>query len=481
MRTTGGEEIAMPELPDRPDIDQLRRQARDLYRAAAVGEPDARARVFTVSDRIALSTAQLAVAREYGHPSWPALQAEVSRRRALLAAPSPQSPSADTPGPGGWLDLRYSFGGGAAIQTAEGVMSPEVLTVGSGHAELHASGVVYAQEPFKPVLWRSRREQWPRPSFCDLTGTDDKGAAYALRFGSGSLHFARPGEAPQRSDVSFWVDPVPRMDASWIELRAQNGSATRLAPSPRAAVRVGDLTAVSAGAAAARSLEELAYHLLELRHSNPFQDLSRQRAHALARAAEIQLSGELDNAAELSGQLARLCDRLTDMHLADELPGRWNRFFDALNQADGPERYLDLTAAVPRVEGLAVQLDHFVSTPDSWQLYLRAMPTWWGRSEDGHRKWALASVRADDDQGGQYLSTFGGSTGHRDHEELKLKFVPRIDPLARSLQLTFSSGGAEAAVDLDLAFIPEKPAVREAAAPHRRRLSAQAVFDRDRR
>jgi hypothetical protein len=243
------------------------------------------------------------------------------------------------------------------------------------------------------------------------------------------------------------------MDASWIDLRAQNGSATRLVPSPRAAVRVGDVTPVSAGAAATRSLDELAYHLLELRHSNPLQDLSKERADALARAAEIQQSGELGSAAELPGQLARLCDRLTDQHLEDELPVRWYRFLDALDQADGPERHLDIAAAVPRIEDLAVQLDHFVSGPDSWQLYLRAMPTWWGRSEDGHRKWALVSVRADDDQGGQYLSTFGGSTGHRDHEELKLKFVPRIDPLARRLKLTFSSHAAEAVVDLDLAFV----------------------------
>jgi hypothetical protein len=442
----------MPELPDRPDIDQLRRQARDLYRAATAGEPDARARVLAVSDRMALSTAQLAMAREYGYPSWPALQAEARRRRALLAAPSPQSPSAVTRGPGSWLDPRYSFGGGTAMQTADGVLSPEVLTIGSEHAELHASGMVYSQEPSRPGL-RRWREQRPRPRLNDLTARDDKGAAYALRFGSGSLHFARPGAALQRSDVSYWVDPVPPVDASWIELHARDGSGTRLLPSPRAAVRVGEVTQVSAGAAAARSLDELAYHLLELRHSLPFQDLSKERAHALARAAEIRQSGVPDSAAELSGPLARLCDRLTDLHLEDELPGRWYRFRDALSQADGPERCLDVAAAVPRVGGLAVQLDHFVSRSDSWQLYLRAMPTWWGRSEDGHRKWALVSVRADDDQGGHYLSVFGGSSGHRDHEDLKLKFVPRIDPLARSLKLTFSSGSAEAAVDLDLAFV----------------------------
>lgn len=49
----------MPELPDRPDLDQLRRQARELLRAAASGEPDAAARLGAVSERVTLSAAQL--------------------------------------------------------------------------------------------------------------------------------------------------------------------------------------------------------------------------------------------------------------------------------------------------------------------------------------------------------------------------------------------------------------------------------------
>jgi hypothetical protein len=70
----------MPELPDRPDLDQLRRLARELLRAADNGEPSAVARLRAVSDRVTLSAAQLAVAREYGYRSWAALKAEVERR-----------------------------------------------------------------------------------------------------------------------------------------------------------------------------------------------------------------------------------------------------------------------------------------------------------------------------------------------------------------------------------------------------------------
>jgi len=71
----------MSELPDRPDLDQLRRQAKELLRAAADGEPRARARLRAVSERVTLSAAQLAIAREHGFASWPALRAEAERRR----------------------------------------------------------------------------------------------------------------------------------------------------------------------------------------------------------------------------------------------------------------------------------------------------------------------------------------------------------------------------------------------------------------
>ncbi len=73
----------MPELPGRPDPDQLRRQARELLRAADGGEPAALSRLRAVSGQLTLSAAQLAVAREHGFLSWPALRAEVQRRRSF--------------------------------------------------------------------------------------------------------------------------------------------------------------------------------------------------------------------------------------------------------------------------------------------------------------------------------------------------------------------------------------------------------------
>jgi hypothetical protein len=451
----------MPELPDHPDIDQLRHQARELLRAATAGVPAAVARIRAVSDRAALSTAQLAVAREYGYPSWAALHGEVARRRTVSSAASSQVPATGLVNPAVRADLRYSFGGGAPIQTANGVLSPEVLTVGPGHAELHASGVVDADMRSRRVRRPWRQRQWPAPSFDDLAATDEKGAIYTLAVGSASVHQAEPGKARQLSEVSFWVDPMPPAETAWIELRAQNGSATRLLRSRRAALRVGDLAAVSAAADAEHKLEELAYSLLSFRHRYPFYDLQTERADTNTRSAQIQqVAGDLATGSDLPAQLERLSASLPEQRLADDLPADWQRFLDAATQVDGLARHLDLAAAVPPLEGVFIQLDHLVSRPGSWSLYLRAMPTWWSESGDGHRKWERVSVRASDDLGGRYASTFGGSSGHEDHEELQLEFLPRIDPLARSLKLTFSADAAEAAVDLalDRDLDPDPPA-----------------------
>lgn len=83
----------MSELPVRPDLDQLRRQARELLRAAGAGDAEALRRIHAVSQKRTLSAAQLAIAREHGFPSWPRLRAEVLRRRASGETPSGTSGS----------------------------------------------------------------------------------------------------------------------------------------------------------------------------------------------------------------------------------------------------------------------------------------------------------------------------------------------------------------------------------------------------
>lgn len=390
----------MSELPERPDLDQLRRQARELLRAATGGEPQARARIGAVSERATLSAAQLAVAREYGFPSWPALRAEAARRRLMSEAAAkppgrPGHPHASAAGD------RWTLGGATAIETAAGTLSPSALIIGPDDAVLDVSLLRTAEtqrrlsDPgrmrapgirFVAALFGRHPAHSPMPRFDDVLVTDDQGRRYTLRFESGSILHARPGQDPRPMPWRLRLDPVPARECRWLELRTQGGSAARLLPAARPAVRVGEL------APAAESLAE------------------RERG-------DLAVTG---------------------------MPGAGQR-------ADGQQQHLDIAAGLPPVDGTAVQFDSLISEPDTWCIYLRARPGWWIYSDDRHRKWAAMSVDAEDNLGGLYQSDFGGSTGHGDWEELILRFRPRLDPLARSLTVTFTGARDQVAVEIRLA------------------------------
>jgi Family of unknown function (DUF5990)/Domain of unknown function (DUF5655) len=106
----------MSSLPDRPDLAQLRRQARELQRAAAGGDPGALRRVQQVSARTTLSAAQLAMAREYGFASWAKLKEEAERGRASAPDTGPPAPAPTEP----WRDLLAGDGDDDADTLIEG-------------------------------------------------------------------------------------------------------------------------------------------------------------------------------------------------------------------------------------------------------------------------------------------------------------------------------------------------------------------------
>jgi hypothetical protein len=70
-------------LPERPDLDQLRRRAKELRNAVGAGDPQAAERVRSYTSGTTLAAAQLAIAREFGFPSWTQLTLEVRRKRMI--------------------------------------------------------------------------------------------------------------------------------------------------------------------------------------------------------------------------------------------------------------------------------------------------------------------------------------------------------------------------------------------------------------
>ena len=81
-RSTPSESFAPRRLPEHPNLDQLRKQAKELLESYRSGDPSAMAEVrrferHATYDKFALHDAQRVLARSYGFASWPKLKAFV--------------------------------------------------------------------------------------------------------------------------------------------------------------------------------------------------------------------------------------------------------------------------------------------------------------------------------------------------------------------------------------------------------------------
>jgi len=432
----------MPDLPERADIDQLRRKARELLRAAVAGEPEALARLRAVPGRPTLAAAQLAIAREHGLPSWPALRSEVESRRQ-------SSDDSQLRAAIGWPEARditrgrWSFGGAGTIETAEGELTLGILIAGPEGASLDASLAV-AEAVASARQW----ERWI-PELRDVTVTDDQGSTSTVRFESG---YADSGQR-RRFEVACAVDPVPAGGRGWLDVRGRDASVTRLLRSGLAPVRVAGLSPV-AGSPAERELRDMAWWILRdyLHHDlRQGPDLKRRCRDVLAQTATLREGGLADGASPLPGQLTRLCTALIRQRPPSALPGGWHSVLDAADRADGPRLHVDLDTALPPVDGTAVRLNTLASWPGSWDLHLQATPGWWTHSTDGQHMRDAVTVFAEDDLDGLYLSNFGGSFGRPGYEEVKLTMRPRLAPEARFLTLTFASETQQVTAEIPLA------------------------------
>jgi ankyrin repeat protein len=76
--------MSLRSLPDRPDLQQYKKQAKDLLKSVRAGDPDALRRMrehhARELDRIVLADAQLVLAREHGFDSWPKFVREIESR-----------------------------------------------------------------------------------------------------------------------------------------------------------------------------------------------------------------------------------------------------------------------------------------------------------------------------------------------------------------------------------------------------------------
>ena len=331
----------MPDLPERADLDQLRRQARELLRAAAAGEPEALARLAAVSERRTLAAARLAVAREHGLSSWPALRSGVESRRQ----PADWQPRAGTGLPetqnialGRWL-----FGGGGIIEVEEGELTLGILVAGPEGASLEASLAVA-----EAVASARQSRRWA-PELRDVTVTDDQGSTCTVRFESGYADSVRR----RRFEEACAVDPVPAGGSRWLDVRGRDASVTRLLRSGPAPVRAGGLSPV-AGSPAERELRDMAWWILRdyLHHDlREGPGLKRRCRDLLAQTARLREGGLADGASPLPGQVTRPCTALIRQRPPSGLPSGWHSVLNAADRADGPRLHVDLDTVLSPADG----------------------------------------------------------------------------------------------------------------------------------
>jgi hypothetical protein len=291
------------------------------------------------------------------------------------------------------LGERWSFGAAAtAVASGAAAFLPGVLLADARQAVLDG-------------WWRPPAGRPPGllvPKLADVTTVDDRGVTYALRSAGMSTTSDHPDSVAWPQSLRVRLDPVPARGTGWIEFRGRDGTTARLLPSAQGTARVGPPVPVAAGAAEREPL----------RHTGG-------------------------------------------------LPGGWAAMPAGAGRRDGPVRFLDLAVTLPPVEQATLRLDTLVSAPDSWRLYLRAAPGLhaYGEPDEfgGRSVREVVSVSAEDDRGGAYVSRPGGNRHikrggreSRDHEEHVLRFQPRLDPLARALELRFRGAADEILVNLEL-------------------------------
>lgn len=459
----------MPELPGHPNLDQLRHQARDLLRAAIAGDEAARRRIGAVSDRLNLTAAQLAIAREHGFASWRDLAAEVARRRGEESRPGGAAHPDEAPLRPQRGSTNASWSAGPPITLGAGVLHPHgvvfqseraILRVGLDVGEEHPGVVESRWARWLWLLQPGRRERVMEaavPRLERLTVVDSRGAQYAWHQVAASGHAQVVGRRriPRHAEVQLSLDPAPDADVEWIELVGPDGARTRLVRGGPAEARVVGPTPTSSRNGAYR-VESIAHRLIAMRlNGAPLgaRFFVEQSAGAMAQVAKIEEEGS-SVPSTLQQDLATLCRFLSEGTGDDhELRATWKAMLDTGGLRDGRRPSADVDVSLPALDGVTLHFRTIVFEDDSWSLSLTAEPDWWSYSEDRQQKRTVVDIMAEDDVGGTYVSLGGGGsrTPHNPGYDVLLRFRPRMDPVAQRLRFLVRARTEQIVVDVALA------------------------------
>lgn len=179
------------------DLDRARRQAKELLKAAQVGDPDARARMGDAIPRLAV--AQRVIAREAGAASWPALVRREERFREVTFE------EVD------WTRVRRV----TAVPFLQEL--PQVVLLAEGRRFVQPSGPIgRSEDPLvESVLRLCLGQAGFRSQDAHVLALSRDGA-HVVFWTEGRRYF---GSRPHRTDASWWTGPAG--DA--VELLGERG------------------------------------------------------------------------------------------------------------------------------------------------------------------------------------------------------------------------------------------------------------------
>src|SRR5487761_881225 len=230
-------------LPDRPDLDQLRRRARELGDAACHGDQVALGRVHAqLPERqdgpVTLAIAQLVVAREHGFASWPKLKAAVD---AWAVASRPQLPAFLTASVEGPSEQAVRLLGAAPSVQRASIFASAVLGDVDHVAQLLALNPGFAlavddERGWPPLLYVCY-SHWHRTEARRAAGTVE---VARLLLDAGASPDTHNGRLPNRGYRSALHGAVSRNNPGITQLLLERGARADDRVSLPAAVPLGD-------------------------------------------------------------------------------------------------------------------------------------------------------------------------------------------------------------------------------------------------
>ncbi len=283
-----------------------------------------------------------------------------------------------------------------------------------------------------------------------------RGSRYPEKLGVDSLHVTDSDRVTYRlrattdrardSWLSFDLDPAPSPSSSWIEITDVSGQVTRVALAPAlTSTTAGPVTSLGMHDAAEQFFLRQVGTLVFLGSAwtadafKPGGVLDKVVQNLLEVIRALGTVGALRDPAETTSAFEKLVGVLRGEQRSEVLPASWRSMLDSTRATDGRAGGVVVDQEMAPSGERSVWIDSVVSWPERFELWAFCEPDASAAGDDFVSLPATA-WSATDDLGSTYAGSptkvWRGATG----EEIVVRFAPRLNPRATSLEVSCFQG-----------------------------------------